>query len=90
MNALNNDVVPTPRTTSGDAIDVDLQRDLVMIVKDGKLATILNCSTGGGYTYVEDGATDVAITPSGHFGDQPGRRRPGRRQPRGTVAATIL
>jgi lipoprotein-anchoring transpeptidase ErfK/SrfK len=67
MNALNNDVVPTPQTTSGNAIDVDLQRDLVMIVKNGKLTTILNCSTGGGYTYTEDGATDVAITPSGHF-----------------------
>ena len=28
---------------------------------------MLNTSTGGGYTYTQDGVTSVAITPVGHF-----------------------
>jgi N-acetylmuramoyl-L-alanine amidase len=65
--ALNEGVVPHPRTTSGDAIDVDLEDDLLLIVKNGALQYVLNTSTGGGYTYTEDGVTSVATTPRGVF-----------------------
>lgn len=65
--ALNEGVVPHPRTTSGDAVDVDLEDDLVMFVKNGSLQYVLNTSTGGGYTYTQDGVTNVAITPRGVF-----------------------
>ncbi len=65
--ALNDGIVPDPRTTSGDAIDVDLEDDLLLIVKNGALQYVLNTSTGGGYTYTEDGVTSVAITPRGVF-----------------------
>jgi N-acetylmuramoyl-L-alanine amidase len=68
--ALNADTVPAPRTTSGNAIDVDLGRDLLEIVQNGQLKYVLNTSTGGGYTYVEDGATNVAITPTGVYKTQ--------------------
>jgi lipoprotein-anchoring transpeptidase ErfK/SrfK len=67
VDALNADTVPTPKTTSGNAIDVDLERDLVEIVQNGRLVYTLNTSTGGGYTYVQSGVTNVAITPRGHF-----------------------
>lgn len=67
ITAINDGVVPKPRSTSGTLIEVDLQRDLVMFVHDGKLFATLNTSTGGGYTYVENGATDVATTPTGVF-----------------------
>jgi N-acetylmuramoyl-L-alanine amidase len=65
--AINKGAVPAPRTTSGNAIDVDLERDLVMIVHGGKLFAVLNTSTGGGYTYVQQGVTNVATTPTGVF-----------------------
>jgi N-acetylmuramoyl-L-alanine amidase len=65
--ALNAGTLPTPRTTSGNAIDVDLEDDLVMFVQNGQLRYVLNTSTGGGYTYVEDGVSSVATTPSGVF-----------------------
>jgi N-acetylmuramoyl-L-alanine amidase len=65
--ALNADTVPVPKTTSGDGIDVDLTRDLVEIVHNGKLEYTLNTSTGGGYTYTQSGATYVALTPKGIF-----------------------
>lgn len=65
--ALAAGVVPKPRSTSGYVVEVDLQDDLIMVVNGGKLLHTLNTSTGGGYTYVDQGVTSVAITPSGVF-----------------------
>ena len=65
--ALAAGVVPKPRSTSGYVVEVDLQDDLLMVVNGGKLLHTLNTSTGGGYTYVDQGVTSVAITPSGVF-----------------------
>jgi lipoprotein-anchoring transpeptidase ErfK/SrfK len=48
-------------------IEINLANDLLMVVNNGQLEYTLNTSTGGGYTYTEDGATSVAITPTGHF-----------------------
>jgi peptidoglycan hydrolase-like protein with peptidoglycan-binding domain len=67
LNAINDGVLPKPRTTSGSAIDIDLTDDLMMFVQNGKLAYVLNTSTGGGYTYTEYGQTDTAITPTGVY-----------------------
>ena len=65
--ALDAGVVPQPRSTSGYVIEVDLADDLVMLVTNGKIDFVLNTSTGGGYTYTQDGVTSVATTPVGHF-----------------------
>jgi lipoprotein-anchoring transpeptidase ErfK/SrfK len=65
--ALSQGVLPHPRSTSGQVIEVDLQRDLVMLVSDGKLGYVLNTSTGGGYRYTDQGTTSVAETPVGQF-----------------------
>lgn len=65
--ALNARVVPHARTTSGDAIEVDLERDLVLFVRGGVVKYALNTSTGGGYTYIQDGVTNVATTPRGVY-----------------------
>jgi lipoprotein-anchoring transpeptidase ErfK/SrfK len=65
--ALAQGVVPHPRTTSGDAVDVDLAADLLMIVRDGRLFATLNTSTGGGYLYWDGGEEAVAQTPVGVF-----------------------
>jgi lipoprotein-anchoring transpeptidase ErfK/SrfK len=65
--AIAQGVVPHPRSTSGHVIEVDLQRDLLMLVSDGKLQYVLNTSTGGGYTYTDQGTTSVADTPVGQF-----------------------
>ncbi len=65
--ALAEGVVPQPRSTSGYVVEVDLEDDLMMFVTNGKLDWVLNTSTGGGYTYTQDGVTSVAVTPVGHF-----------------------
>jgi hypothetical protein len=65
--ALDAGVRPEPRSVAGYVIEIDLQRDLLMFVTDGRLDDVLNTSTGGGYTYREDGTSAVANTPVGHF-----------------------
>ena len=65
--ALAAGILPQPRSPSGYVIEVDLEDDLVMFVTNGKIDEVLNTSTGGGYTYTQDGVTAVATTPTGHF-----------------------
>jgi hypothetical protein len=65
--ALDRGVVPKPRSTSGYVIEVDLEDDLLMLVTNGRLDYVLNTSTGGGYTYTDDGVTAIADTPTGLF-----------------------
>jgi hypothetical protein len=65
--ALAAGVVPQPRSTSGYVIEINLSNDLLMVVSNGQLVYTLNTSTGGGYTYVQSGVSNVAITPTGHF-----------------------
>ena len=65
--ALNAGVRPEPRSGSGYVAEVDLSRDLLMFVDNGRLLYVLNTSTGGGYTYYQDGQANVAVTPTGNF-----------------------
>ena len=66
-SALYRDVRPSFRAQSGNLVEVDLKPDLVLIIRNGKLYATLNTSTGGGYTYVDQGQTYVADTPPGVF-----------------------
>lgn len=65
--ALGAGIKASPRSTSGHVIEVDLTRQLVLIVTSGHLDAALNTSTGGGYVYYDQGARQVAVTPTGHF-----------------------
>lgn len=58
---------PTPRSSQGHVIEVDLGADLVLVVNNGTLQAVLNTSTGGGYGYTDQGVTSMATTPTGHF-----------------------
>ena len=62
--ALARAVRVRPRSTSGNLVEIDIKRQLLMIVRHGKLLAVLNTSTGGGYTY---GVSAVATTPKGNF-----------------------
>ena len=65
--ALAHDVVPPSRSRVGRLVEVDLTDDLLLLVTDGRVTTVLNTSTGGGYSYVDDGVTALAETPRGTF-----------------------
>jgi peptidoglycan hydrolase-like protein with peptidoglycan-binding domain len=66
--ALNRGALPHARSRNGHVIEINLTTDLLTIVNDGKIATVLNTSTGGGYAYTSTGGgTAIAHTPTGEF-----------------------
>jgi lipoprotein-anchoring transpeptidase ErfK/SrfK len=59
---------PAPRTTEGDRIEVDLKRQLLLVVRGGQVQWTFNTSTGNGEAYDRpSGGTGVARTPRGDF-----------------------
>ncbi|MGE3833752.1 MAG: peptidoglycan-binding protein [Acidimicrobiia bacterium] len=56
---------PRPASTSGDLIEVDKTRQLVMVVRDGRALWVFNTSTGTEQPYVFKGETYLADTPPG-------------------------
>jgi N-acetylmuramoyl-L-alanine amidase len=66
-SALTAGALPRPRTTSGSAIEIDLGRQLVLVVTGGRLRFVLSTSTGSGQQYTSQGVTSVATTPRGRF-----------------------
>jgi peptidoglycan hydrolase-like protein with peptidoglycan-binding domain len=65
--ALAAGIRPTTRL-SGDGVDIDLDRQILLVVRGGAVQMVLNTSTGGGYEYeARDGGVAVARTPKGTF-----------------------
>ena len=69
QKALDRGVRPTPKSTagSGHLIEINLAKQLLMIVDNGRVTTILNTSTGSNQHYEYQNQTHLADTPSGHF-----------------------
>ena len=67
QRALDDGVRPRTRL-DGNGVDIDLGRQILLIVRGGKVRYTLNTSTGGGYEYErKDGSTATARTPKGTF-----------------------
>ena len=60
---------PGPLVPNGEAnrVEVDLQRQVLLLWRGGELARVLSVSTGNGKRYCVDGDCDTAITPTGSF-----------------------
>jgi hypothetical protein len=67
--ALDTASTPGPMVPDGAAtrIEIDLDRQVLLLWKGGSLARILNASTGSGEHYCVDGECDVAVTRPGAF-----------------------
>lgn len=65
--ALGAGVRPSAKSRDGHRVEIDLKRQLLMIVNDGKVTRIFNTSTGSNENYQQDGNTYVAVTPTGKF-----------------------
>ena len=60
-----------PRATTGSHLEIDLSRQLLLVVEDGRTRFVLNTSTGNGETYAApSGGTATAATPTGTFAVQ--------------------
>lgn len=67
QRALDDGVRPRTRL-SGNGVDIDLDRQILMLVRGGEVTHTLNTSTGGGYRYEQkDGDIVTARTPKGTF-----------------------
>ncbi|KGN37920.1 L,D-transpeptidase family protein [Knoellia subterranea] len=67
QRAIDKGVRPST-TLRGNGVDINLKRQILMIVRDGQVRYTLNTSTGGGYKYTQkDGDVVTARTPKGTF-----------------------
>lgn len=65
--ALANGVRPRAKL-SGDGVEIDLDRQLLLVVRGGKVRTALNTSTGNGEEYTSTrGTKAIATTPAGSY-----------------------
>jgi lipoprotein-anchoring transpeptidase ErfK/SrfK len=67
LAALAAGTKPTAASATGNVIEVNLARNLLLFVSNGQVNFILNTSTGGGYVFYEKGVKKVALTPKGQF-----------------------
>ena len=65
--ALDRGVRPAARSTTGHVVEVDLARQLLLLVTNGHVDAVLDTSTGSGAAYTVDGGTYIASTPRGEF-----------------------
>jgi peptidoglycan hydrolase-like protein with peptidoglycan-binding domain len=67
QKALDQGVRPTAKSKSGRLVEINLKRQLLMLVDNGKVTHIFNTATGSNQHYVFEGNTYLANTPRGHF-----------------------
>lgn len=67
QDAADDGVVPSAQTSSGKVLEIDIDRQLVLAVEDGKIVKVINASSGNGETYDAKGHTYTAYTPRGSF-----------------------
>ena len=67
QGALNAGARPSAAATSGDLIEVDKARQLLFIIRGGRVQWAINTSTGSNGQYSYGGHTYTAYTPEGHF-----------------------
>jgi N-acetylmuramoyl-L-alanine amidase len=66
--ALERPRIPRPRSTkAGFHVEADLTLQVVYMVRDGKIAEILDASSASGQNYTVDGDVRLAVTPLGNF-----------------------
>src|SRR5690606_1197960 len=65
--ALDEGVRPSAKSSSGEVVEIDLERQLLLVVADGEVEQAFSTSTGSGETYEQDGEEHVATTPTGEY-----------------------
>ncbi|WP_369370978.1 L,D-transpeptidase family protein [Promicromonospora sp. Populi] len=65
--AADDGVVPQAETSSGKVLEIDIDRQLVLAVENGRVVRVINASSGNGETYEALGNTYRANTPRGSF-----------------------
>lgn len=67
LEAIRNGTAPKPRDTGYEHVEVDVDRQVLMLVKDDDSVRVLPVSTGSGKEFMDEGQMSVAYTPRGRF-----------------------
>jgi hypothetical protein len=67
LEAMGNAVSPVPRDGYYAHVEVDIDRQVLLIVDDKERVRVLPVSTGTDKPFVYDGQTSIAYTPRGRF-----------------------
>lgn len=68
LDRLQNASTPAPKfTTPPDHFEVDIPRQVVFVVRGGRVTAILPTSTGNNQNFTSEGRTRRAFTPNGQF-----------------------
>ncbi|HEU4713348.1 MAG TPA: L,D-transpeptidase family protein [Pyrinomonadaceae bacterium] len=67
LEAIANSKTPTPRDGDYAHVEVDIDRQVLLIVDDKGVVRVLPVSTGTDKPFVYDGQTSIAYTPRGRF-----------------------
>ena len=67
LEAIRNGNRPKARDTGYEHVEVDVDRQVLMLVKDDDSVRVLPVSTGSGKEFMDDGQMSVAYTPRGRF-----------------------
>ena len=67
LKAVQEDHRPKLAGGPAERIEIDLDQQILVIVKDDEIYRILNTSTGNNAAYTSQGVTKVAVTPTGTY-----------------------
>jgi len=67
LDAIRNASPPQARDLGYEHVEVDIDRQILMLVSDDDRVRVLPVSTGNGEPFIEQGENSVAYTPRGRF-----------------------
>lgn len=67
LEVLRSSVTPQPRDGSYEHVEIDVDRQVLLMVNDKGQVKVLPVSTGSGKTFIDDNQESVAYTPRGRF-----------------------
>lgn len=67
LEAIRNGVSPKPRDPGYEHVEVDVERQVLMLVNEDGAVRVLPVSTGSDKPFMDQGQTSVAYTPRGRF-----------------------
>ena len=67
LEVIRNSALPKARELGYAHVEVDLDRQVLLLVNDEGMVRVLPVSTGNGKPFLDEGQTSVAYTPRGRF-----------------------
>jgi len=67
LDAIRNGVAPKPRDPGYEHVEVDVDRQVLMLVNEEGAVRVLPVSTGSDKSFLDQGQMSVAYTPRGRF-----------------------